>query len=91
MDLQGLEKNDFILEFGHLDGDNSLADVGQLVAVSEGVSHFSSMFSFADVATLSSDRAADSRPPGDSGDTAEPDTSTRMGRPGNAWVGILST
>jgi 26S proteasome non-ATPase regulatory subunit 9 len=35
--LQGLEKNDFILEFGHLDGDNSLADVGQLVAGSEGV------------------------------------------------------
>ncbi|GHJ90308.1 hypothetical protein NliqN6_6710 [Naganishia liquefaciens] len=33
----GLERNDFILEFGHLDGDNSLADVGQLVAESEGV------------------------------------------------------
>jgi 26S proteasome non-ATPase regulatory subunit 9 len=38
--LQGLEKNDFILEFGHLDGDNSLADVGQLVAGSEGVRRF---------------------------------------------------
>lgn len=35
--FQGLEKNDYILEFGHLDGDNSLADVGQLVAGSEGV------------------------------------------------------
>lgn len=34
---QGMEKNDLILEFGHLDGDNSLADVGALVASSEGV------------------------------------------------------
>ncbi|KAI5450574.1 putative 26S proteasome regulatory subunit [Naganishia albida] len=33
----GMEKNDLILEFGHLDGDNSLADVGALVASSEGV------------------------------------------------------
>ncbi|KAJ9124746.1 hypothetical protein QFC24_003114 [Naganishia onofrii] len=33
----GLEKNDFIMEFGPLDGDNSLADVGELVARSEGV------------------------------------------------------
>ena len=38
--FQGLERNDFILEFGHLDGDNSLADVGQLVAESEGVGLF---------------------------------------------------
>jgi 26S proteasome non-ATPase regulatory subunit 9 len=35
--LQGMERNDLILEFGHLDGDSSLADVGALVASSEGV------------------------------------------------------
>ncbi|KAJ9100941.1 hypothetical protein QFC19_005337 [Naganishia cerealis] len=34
----GLEKNDFIMEFGALNGDDSLADVGELVARSEGVS-----------------------------------------------------
>ncbi|KAJ9099288.1 hypothetical protein QFC21_004169 [Naganishia friedmannii] len=33
----GLEKNDFIMAFGSLDGDSSLADVGELVARSEGV------------------------------------------------------